>query len=116
MSDNPSISTPDSWLPLPPKGGKGGKNETSLDYQAFQVYANLTPSERSIPRTVKILGSSRGPIERLSRQFHWKRRASAWDRSRAEIRADDRAAAVVAATLKEVEQRGGRRRERREKA
>ena len=61
MSDNSSISTPDSWLPLPPKGGKGGKNETSLDYQAFKVYANLTPSERSIPRTCQILGRNRGP-------------------------------------------------------
>src|ERR1700720_3147940 len=104
MSDNSSISTPDAWLPLPPKGGKGGKNETSLDYQAFQVYANLTPSERSIPRTCQILGRNRGPIERLSRQNDWKHRASAWDRRRAEIRAEERTAAVVPATLKNVEQ------------
>jgi hypothetical protein len=116
MYANSSISTRDPWLPLPPRGGKGGKTETSSNCQAFEVYANLTPSERSIPRTVQILSSSRGPIERLSRQFHWKRRASDWDRRRAEIRADERAAAVVAAALKEVEQRGGRRRECRENA
>jgi hypothetical protein len=81
MYANSSISTRDPWLPLPPRGGKGRKTETSSNYKAFEVYANLTPSERSIPRTVRILGSSRGPIERLSRQFHWKRLASAWDRS-----------------------------------
>ena len=114
-SPNSSVSTRDPWLPLPPRGGKGGKTETSLNYQAFKVYANLTPLERSIPRTVQILGSTRGPVEWLSRQFDWNRRASARDRRRAEIRAEERAAAVVAATLKEVGQWAGRRRECREK-
>jgi len=48
--------SPEPWLPLPPKGGKGGTDETSLNYQAFEVYADLKPSERSIARTARIFG------------------------------------------------------------
>jgi hypothetical protein len=31
MNANSSISTRDPWLSLPPNGGRGGKNETSLN-------------------------------------------------------------------------------------
>ena len=71
----------DPWLPLPPKGGKGGKTETSLNYQAFEVYGRLPPPERSIRRTAQILGKSRSQLERWSSLFNWVERAEAWDRS-----------------------------------
>src|SRR5450432_2177965 len=115
MNANSSISTHDPWLPLPPKSGKGGTNETLSNYRAFQVYGCLVPSERSLPRTAQILRRTRGPMERLSIQFDWAKRAGAWDCRRAEISAEERTAAVIAATRKQVEQRAGRWGEYREK-
>ena len=115
MNDNSSISTHDPWLPLPPKSGKGGTNETLSNYRDFQVYGRLVPSERSLPRTAQILRRTRGPMERLSIQFDWAKRAGAWDCRRAEISAQERTAAVIAATRKQVEQRAGRWGEYREK-
>jgi hypothetical protein len=47
MNANSSISTRDPWLSLPPKGGRGGKNETSL---------NINPRRPSIDRQAQIPG------------------------------------------------------------
>jgi hypothetical protein len=58
--------SPDPWLPLPPKGGKGGTDETPLNYEAFEVYAQQAPSERSIARTARIRGKSTSLMERYS--------------------------------------------------
>jgi hypothetical protein len=97
-----TISLPrDPWLPLPPKGGKGGKNETSLNYQAFEVYGRLPPSERSIRRTAQILGKSLSLMEWWSSLFDWVERADAWDRRLAETSEHERTAAVIAANRTE---------------
>ena len=93
----------DPWLPLPPKGGKGGNNETSLNYQAFEVYGRLPASERSSRRTAEILGKDPSLMERWSSLFNWVERAEAWDRRLAEIVEQEWTSAVVAANRKEAE-------------
>jgi hypothetical protein len=90
MNADSSVTTRDPWLPLLPKTGKGGTNETPLNYQAFEVYRDLTPSERSLLRTAQILGRSTTLMEKWSSQFYWVARAGAWDRRVSEVAAGER--------------------------
>ena len=90
MNNDSSVTIRDPWLPLPPKGGKGGTNETPLNYQTFEIYLKLRPSERSLLRTAQICGKSTSLMERWSSQFDWGERAGACDRRLAEIAAEER--------------------------
>ena len=60
-----------AWQQLP--------HETDKAYQAFVVYRNLDPKERSLSRVVSELGKSRALIERWSAGWSWVERARAWD-------------------------------------
>jgi hypothetical protein len=86
------MTTRDPWLPLPPKGGKGGTNETALNYQYFQVYLHqsMVEGRRSLLRTAEIVGRSSTLIEDLSGRCHWWDRAAAWDLRLAEIAVEER--------------------------
>ncbi len=53
--------------------------ETSKAYQAFNVYKNLDPSERSIVRVSSELAKSRTLVSRWSFTWDWVERAAAWD-------------------------------------
>jgi len=53
--------------------------ESIKAYQAFVVYRNLEPTERSLQRVVSELGKSRALIERWSAKWGWVERAQAWD-------------------------------------
>jgi hypothetical protein len=79
-------------LPLPPKGGKDGTNETALNYHYFQVYLHesLVDGRRSLRRTAEIVGRSLTRIEDLSSRCHWWDRTTAWDLRLAEIAMEER--------------------------
>ncbi len=53
--------------------------ETDKAYQAFLVYRDIEPSERSIVRTASEMAKSRQHIQRWSSQWNWQERTSAWD-------------------------------------
>jgi hypothetical protein len=90
--DAPVTTTRDPWLPLPPKGGKGGTNETQSNYRFFQVYLHesLVDGRRSLQRTADIVGRSLTRIEDLSSRCHWGVRVASWDRRVAEIAVEER--------------------------
>ena len=98
----PPVTTRDPWFPLPPKGGKGGTNETALNYQYFQVYLHqsMVEGRRSLLRTAEIVGRSSTLIEDLSRRLHCWDRATAWDLHRAEM--------AVEARLRQLRERAER--------
>lgn len=55
-------------------------DETSRSYQAFSIYLNLVPSERSLRATNDALGRSSGnSVERWSAKYNWVERAAAYD-------------------------------------
>jgi len=75
------------WLPLPPKGGREGANESSINFQAFRHYISLSAGDRSLRRVAHDLHKSEKLMERWSSKFGWNERAKAWDRHVAAIEA-----------------------------
>jgi hypothetical protein len=59
------------WQQLP--------GETDKAYQAFVVYRNLEPDERSLARVGSELVKSRTLLSRWSAKWSWVERARAWD-------------------------------------
>src|SRR5450432_524342 len=88
MNADSSVTTPDPWLQLPSKTGKGGSTETSKNYAYFLVFRDFPVSARSISRVAGQV--KRGPkyLEKLSSKFGWRPRADAWNLRQAEIRAE----------------------------
>ena len=60
-----------AWQQLP--------RETDKAYQAFVVYRNLEPKERSLARVGSELVKSRTLLSRWSAQWNWVERAREWD-------------------------------------
>jgi hypothetical protein len=87
MNADPSVTTPDPWLQLLPKTGKGGSTESGKNYAHFLVYRDLPISERSISRAARQVKKSVKYLEKLSSKFDWPPRTTAWDRHEAENRA-----------------------------
>ena len=57
-------------------------NETSRQFASFQTYRDTHPTVRSLAKVGQQLGCSTTYIERLSAQWKWVDRASAWDEER----------------------------------
>ncbi len=60
-----------SWQQLP--------GETDKAYEAFAVYRNLEPNERSLSRVTSELAKSIPLVKRWSSQWQWVERARDWD-------------------------------------
>jgi hypothetical protein len=92
MNIDSPVPTRDPWLPLPPKGGKDGTNETALNYRYFQVYLHqsMVDGRRSLRRTADIVHKSQTRIDDLSSRCHWLNRATAWDLRLAAIAVEER--------------------------
>jgi hypothetical protein len=55
-------------------------DETTKTFNAFTVYRDLGPQERSLTATASTLNVERSQCGRWSSQFEWVRRAAAWDK------------------------------------
>src|SRR4051794_12540293 len=78
------------WLSLPPRTGRDGATESSVNFQAFERYIALPVGERSLRRVAQELNKSEKLMERWSSKFDWRRRALAWDQHLATIEAEAR--------------------------
>jgi len=75
---------------LPPKTGRKGATESSINFQAFKHYIALAPGERSLRRVAQDLNKSEKLMEYWSSKFDWRRRALAWDQHLANVEAEAR--------------------------
>ena len=75
---------------MPPRSGKGGATESSINFQAFRRYIELPPGERSLRRVAQDLNKNEKLMERWSSKFGWRQRALAWDQHLAAIEAEAR--------------------------
>lgn len=62
----------ETWLRL--------RNETGPAFQAFAIYRDMKPEERSLAKVRVVLGKSRTLVERWSTIWNWVERVEAWDR------------------------------------
>jgi hypothetical protein len=79
-------------LPDPPYLRAEG--ETNAAWEAFAVYRDLSPSERSYSATAERLGKARQNVDRWGRQWRWRERAASWDQARDRARVDGQLEAV----------------------
>lgn len=61
------------------------EGETSKAFEAFCVYRDLGPS-RSVAKACRMLGKSKGTLERWTTKYQWTQRATAWDAEVARVK------------------------------
>jgi hypothetical protein len=62
------------------------EKESAKAYEAFALYRDLPPSERSLVAVSERLGKQLSMFKRWSAQFQWVKRATAWDTHQDRIR------------------------------
>lgn len=92
---------PDPWDPQP--------GESAVAYEAFTVYRDMTPGNRSTREVARRLGKSETLIGRWSSRHGWVRRVLAWDTDqdrqwRAEVAVQRRVAAQRQVRMAQVGQ------------
>lgn len=54
-------------------------SESAIAYRAFQIFRDLEPAKRSLPKVAEILGQGGSSVSGFSRHNLWRQRAAAWD-------------------------------------
>jgi hypothetical protein len=66
-------------------------DESSLEFQAFVIYRDMKPEDRSYSKVAQLLTKTKVQIGEWGAKFHWQDRVSAWERELDRVKLKKRA-------------------------